>query len=184
MSAVPETALAIFRPMRDADLPQVMLTERLAYSHPWTEGIFRDCLRAGYNCWVIERSGELIGHGVMSVAVGESHVLNICVHPDLQGQGLGRRFLTHLLKLAKGYGAKMALLEVRPSNAAAIALYESMDFAEVGRRRNYYPVGGKGTGGGDQDPSAGHDRRQAMKEDALVMALGLDDDVEQLPCGD
>lgn len=160
MVAVPESALASFRPMRDQDLPAVMETERAAYLHPWTEGIFRDCLRAGYNCWVVEQGGHLIGHGVMSVAVGETHILNICIHPDVQGRGLGRRFMEHLLMLARGYGARMALLEVRPSNTAAVALYESMDFSEVGRRRNYYP--GHGAGQGDS-------------EDALVMALGLED---------
>ncbi|MDX1443815.1 MAG: ribosomal protein S18-alanine N-acetyltransferase [Gammaproteobacteria bacterium] len=161
MSAVPETALARFRPMRDTDLPAVMQTETAAYPHPWTEGIFRDCLRAGYNCWVIEQGDRLVGHAVMSVAVGECHILNICVHPDLQGHGLGRRLMEHLLRLARGYGAKMALLEVRPSNMAAVAMYESMDFSEVGRRRNYYPDG----------PGHNGDR-----EDALVMALGLEGD--------
>ena len=161
MSAVPESVALIFRPMNDADLPAVMRNETAAYLHPWTEGIFRDCLRAGYNCWVVEQGDRLLAHGVMSVAVGESHILNICVHPDMQGQGLGRRLLQHLLKLARGYGARMALLEVRPSNTAAVALYESMDFSEVGRRRNYYP-GRPGS----------HDYGE--REDALVMALGLE----------
>ena len=79
------------RPMEEGDLAAVLAVERAGYPYPWTEGNFRDCLRAGYCCWVLEHGGAIIGHGVLSVAVGEAHVLNVCVHPDWQGKGLGRR---------------------------------------------------------------------------------------------
>ena len=155
MSAVRETDVIRFRPMREEDLDTVHTNESLAYSHPWTQGIFRDCLHSGYSCWVVEAGGMIIGHGVLSVAVGETHVLNICIAPEWQGRGFGRRFLEHLLVIAREHGALMAFLEVRPSNAAAIKLYESMGFSEVGRRRDYYPAHGG-------------------REDAIVMAQGLD----------
>jgi len=155
MSAQPEIGPTRFRPMREEDLEAVQVNESLAYSHPWTPGIFRDCLHSGYSCWVIEAGGMIIGHGVMSVAVGETHILNVCVAPEWQGRGFGRGFLEHLLTIAREHGALMAFLEVRPSNEAALKLYESTGFSEVGRRRDYYPAHGG-------------------REDAIVMALGLD----------
>ena len=80
--------------------------------------------------------------------------MNICVTPESQGRGLGRELLSHLLDLAKEYGASIALLEVRPSNNIAVGLYESMGFSEVGRRKAYYPG-------------------EKSREDALIFALDL-----------
>src|SRR5690606_9412446 len=78
VSALPEAGGVRFRPMSEADLEAVMQNERASYSHPWSEGIFRDCMHSGYNCWVAETQASVVGHGVMSVAVGETHILNIC----------------------------------------------------------------------------------------------------------
>lgn len=128
------------RPMEETDIGAVLAVERAGYPHPWTEGNFRDCLRAGYCCWVLEHDGELIGHGVLSVAVGEAHVLNVCVHPARQGRGLGRRILERLLRLAREHEADTAFLEVRASNTVAQRLYESAGFNEIGLRRGYYPA--------------------------------------------
>lgn len=154
MSAVRAPGRAMLRPMREADLAAVLAIEARAYSHPWTAGIFRDCLRAGYNCWVMSDDEGLCGYGVMSVAAGECHVLNICIAPEKQGRGLGRQLLEHLLALAADYGALLALLEVRPSNARALRLYESLGFAEVGVRKAYYPAA-------------------RGREDGLILALDL-----------
>jgi len=140
--------------MREEDLDQVVGIEQLAYPYPWTRGIFEDCLRVGYSCWVLATAGEVAGYAVMSVAVGESHILNLCVRPDLQRRGHGRRLLAHLIALARRRHADTALLEVRPSNRAALGLYRAAGFNEVGMRRGYYP-GVKG------------------REDALILALAL-----------
>ncbi len=142
------------RAMAREDLPFVMQVERQAYEFPWTEGIFRDCLRVGYCCRVLEDEGHLVGHGVMAVAVGECHLLNICVHPRYQRRGLGRRMLSHLLDVARHGQAKIALLEVRRSNKAAYALYYGLGFNEIGLRKNYYPT-------------------RHGREDALVLACDL-----------
>ena len=148
------------RHMHQADLPEVLAVEIAAYPYPWTEGIFTDCLRVGYHCLVAEsalapgRVGGLVGHAVMSAAVGECHLLNLCVHPDWQRRGLGRRLLLRLFSIGKANNADTAFLEVRSSNRGAIALYESEGFCEIGLRRGYYPAG---------------DRR----EDAIVMARPL-----------
>ena len=146
--------ISSFRAMRVADLEAISRIELTAYPYPWTYGIFRDCLASGYECWVLERSGELIGYGVLSVAVGEAHILNICIAPTEQSRGHGRRVLARLLDLARWHRAERVFLEVRPSNTSAIALYDSAGFNEIGRRPNYYP-GKRG------------------REDALVMAIEL-----------
>ena len=140
--------------MREADLDEVLAIERAAYPFPWTRGILEDCLRVGYGCWVLEQGRVVIGYGVISVAVGESHILNLCVRPEYQRQGHGRRLLDHLLALSRRHHADTALLEVRPSNRPALALYRQAGFNEVGMRRGYYP----GTNG---------------REDALILALAL-----------
>ena len=142
MSALLKEPSLRMRPMEEDDMAAVLAVERVGYPHPWTEGNFRDCLRAGYCCWVLEQDGRMIGHGVLSVAVGEAHVLNVCVHPDWQGRGLGRRILDRLLRLAREHEADTAFLEVRASNTVAQHLYESAGFNEIGLRRGYYPAHG------------------------------------------
>jgi [ribosomal protein S18]-alanine N-acetyltransferase len=154
MSAVLKDAMLIFRPMVEDDLPSIMRIEQEAYQFPWTETIFRDCLRVGYCCWTLESDDELVAHGVMSVAAGESHILNLCVHPDSQNIGLGKDMLSHLMEIARHHGAEMAFLEVRPSNEAAIRLYMSAGFDEVGIRNDYYPA-------------------ESGREDALIMARNI-----------
>ncbi len=132
-------SLAISR-MQMEDLPEVLRNERRAYTHPWTEGIFKDCLCHGNECWLLKYSARTIGHGIVSVAAGESHLLNICVHPECQGNGFGRVMVQHLLDRAKERQASTMFLEVRISNTVAHDLYEKMGFNEVGRRENYYPA--------------------------------------------
>lgn len=140
MSAVIKEASLHIRPMSEEDFEFVMDIEKRVYDFPWSETIFQDCLRVGYCCWVLEHDDVLVAYGVMSVAVGESHILNLCVHPDYQSIGLGKMLLTHLLDLTQEHNASMTFLEVRPSNFAAIKLYLDMGFDEIGMRRNYYPA--------------------------------------------
>ncbi len=142
------------RPMRESDLDAVMAIEQVAYPYPWTRGIFRDCLRADYPAWVLDDGVRIVGYGVLSVAADEAHVLNVCVRPDLHGQGHGRRMLRSLMQIARARRVQRLFLEVRPSNPSAIALYDSEGFNEIGRRPRYYP--------------AKHGR-----EDAIVMAMEL-----------
>jgi ribosomal-protein-alanine N-acetyltransferase len=154
MSAVVKEPGLAMRPMRDEDVSAVMRVETAAYPHPWTEGIFRDCLRVGYCCWVALGGTEVAGYWVMSVAAGECHILNLCVHPQMHGRGHGREMLRRLLGLGRTHHADTAFLEVRVSNRSAIALYAAEGFCEVGIRRGYYPAA-KG------------------REDAVIMARPL-----------
>jgi ribosomal-protein-alanine N-acetyltransferase len=122
------------------DVDDVVSIETRAYEHPWTRGIFEDCLRVGYCAWVCADASRIMGYGLMSVAVGEAHLLNLAVDPQHQGRRMGSRLLTHLLHLAPRHGAEVVFLEVRPSNHGAIALYRKFGFHEVGFRRDYYPA--------------------------------------------
>ncbi|HYA37203.1 MAG TPA: ribosomal protein S18-alanine N-acetyltransferase [Candidatus Methylomirabilis sp.] len=140
MSAVVAAPAPLIRPMTGHDLMAVMQVENAAYDFPWTLPIFRDCLRVGCHCYVYESPQGLLGHGIMSVAVGECHILNICVRPDHQRRGLGEGMVYFLLDLARLKKARMALLEVRASNVAAYRLYTKLGFDEVGLRKNYYPA--------------------------------------------
>lgn len=140
MSAVVSAIEPQLRPMQEADLGAVLEIERAAYEFPWTRAIFRDCLRVGYPCFVYEGTRGLLGHGVMSLAAGECHLLNICIHPDYQRRGLGRAMIDYFLKLAQRRNAHVALLEVRISNRAAYDLYIKMGFDEIGMRKDYYPA--------------------------------------------
>mgnify|MGYP000530690885 CR=1 FL=1 len=129
------------RRMDTGDLDAVVLTEQAAYEFPWSRGIFEDCLQVGYPAWVAERRpGEVVGHAVMSLAVGEAHVLNICSHPHYHGMGLGRALMNTLIDHAWGESAIRMFLEVRASNQAAIGLYRTLGFKAVGERRGYYPA--------------------------------------------
>ena len=152
MSAVPQSAEG-FGPMSEGDLDAVIEIEDRIYEFPWTLDNFRDSVRAGYSCWVCRGRHEgLIGYGVMMLAAGEGHLLNLTVDKPYQRRGHGRRFLQHLITTARDYGAQRVFLEVRPSNDAGIDLYARQGFHQIGVRREYYP--------------ARHGR-----EDALVFAL-------------
>jgi ribosomal-protein-alanine N-acetyltransferase len=124
--------------MNELDVPVVGTIERAGYQFPWSDGIFRDCLRVGYVCRVVEVGGEMAGYGIMSVGAGEAHVLNICVRDEYRCRGLARKMLLYLLERARIAGMYEAFLEVRPSNIAAARLYHSLGFEQVGIRRGYY----------------------------------------------
>ena len=143
-----------FRTMKVDDLDQVAAIEATAYEYPWTLGIFRDCLRASYHCWVLAHGAEVVGYGVLTVAAGEAHVLNVCVSPEHQGGGHGRRLMQRLTDLARWHRAERIFLEVRPSNTRAIRMYDQLGFNEIGKRPNYYPA-------------------KRGREDAIVMAVEL-----------
>ncbi|HXA93087.1 MAG TPA: ribosomal protein S18-alanine N-acetyltransferase [Steroidobacteraceae bacterium] len=147
MATAPDWVPAVqvtIRPMTDGDVPSVVGIERESYQFPWSEGIFRDCLRVGYVCRAAITDDELVGYGVMSAGAGEAHILNLCVAAAARCRGVGRTLLGYLLDRAAAAGMGEAYLEVRPSNAAAMRLYHSLGFEQVGTRRGYYQaIGGR-----------------------------------------
>ena len=140
MSVANDLVLAEMRPMQEEDIESVMEIEVASYTSPWKENIYHDCLKVGYGCWVMEYAQKVVGYGIMSAAVGEAHILNICIREDFRRYGLGRMLLNHLLELSRDHKASTVFLEVRTSNLGAYRLYEEEGFSEVGLRRNYYPA--------------------------------------------
>jgi [ribosomal protein S18]-alanine N-acetyltransferase len=144
----------VWRPLSTSDLPRVLPVEARAYSHPWSRGNFIDSLAAGYHAALLLDDDTLLGYYVAMAGVDELHLLNLTVAPEHQGQGLGHTLMDAVEALAQRLALPRVLLEVRPSNARARALYARRGFAEIGRRRGYYPAA-------------------AGREDALVLALAL-----------
>lgn len=150
-AVIPDTSIRVMSP---SDLRGVSRVERAAYDFPWSHGIFRDCLLAGYHSLVLDVANVVSGYAIMSIAAGEAHILNLCVDPAVRRLGYGRRLLNALLCKAEESEVRQVLLEVRPTNRAALNLYTSQGFEQVGIRPDYY---------------------QAVdgREDAIVLALEI-----------
>ncbi len=125
-----------------SDVGQVMKIEREVYEFPWTDTIFRDCIRVGYQCWMALQQQSVVGHAVISVTADESHILNLSIGTQHQRQGFGRQFIEFLVDEARERNAQTMLLEVRPSNTVAISCYNAAGFNEIGSRKDYYPANG------------------------------------------
>ncbi len=151
--------MARLLPMSPSHLPQVLALERAANAHPWSEANLRDSLQSGYTAWVLvdeDPPQTVIGYAIVMIAAGEAQILNIGVTPRRQRSGHGRQLLEAILDAAREASCEMVLLEVRCSNAAAIALYQRYGFTRIGLRKRYYRSD-DGTG-----------------EDALVLSLPLE----------
>lgn len=152
---IAELGKITFRPMSFMDVPGVHLVECRAYDFPWSEGLFSDCVKVGYHCWVLELDDIIIGYAIFRVEVGEAHLFNIAVDPEYQNKGIGKAFLALILQRMKELGAYQVLLEVRESNKAAQKVYQDFKFKQIGVRRGYYPDKGK------------------TREDAIILQLLL-----------
>ena len=133
-----QEAQVSIRTMRHEDLSLVSDIERRSYEFPWSQGAFRDCLLAGYQCIVLERDGDVTGYGILSVAAGEAHILNLCVEPAFRSHGYGERLLDEILFRARTSSVREIFLEVRPTNENAMALYKKKGFHQVANRPAYY----------------------------------------------
>ena len=125
--------------MSETDIDAVLRIEKAIYAFPWTLGNFNDCLVAGYRCHVLIGDDKLIGYGVQMLILDEVHLLNLTVASDFQKKGMGKALLNFLIDDALEQQAKKMILEVRRTNLAAIFLYESFGFDQIGLRKNYYP---------------------------------------------
>lgn len=143
------------RDMEYPDIWEVMRIEESIYPWPWSAGNFADSLDSGYVCKVAVRMGELVGYAVLMPAVDEAHLLTIGIAAKHQRRGLGRELLEKMIKMAREAGIHRVILEVRPSNTAALALYRKCGFNQIGLRRGYYPA------------------HNYTREDAIVMELVL-----------
>ena len=143
------------RAMTQDDVDAVLAIEQAVQRFPWTRGNFADALNSGYLCRVDETEGGGIrGYAVLMPAAGEAELLNIGVAAAQQRKGLGRAMLSEMLNVARDRNMERVFLEVRSSNVAAIALYRSAGFSEIGVRHSYY-------------------RNTNSSEDAITMAREL-----------
>ncbi|MCH7502880.1 MAG: ribosomal protein S18-alanine N-acetyltransferase [Proteobacteria bacterium] len=145
---------ASIRPMTHEDMGFVSDIERRSYEYPWSHGVFRDCLLAGYQCIVLDRDERVAGYGILSIAAGEAHILNLCVDPSYRSHGYGERLLDEILFRARAASVREIFLEVRPSNQTALALYRKKGFHIISNRPAYYQA-------------------QAGREDAAVLVKKL-----------
>jgi ribosomal-protein-alanine N-acetyltransferase len=148
------------RPMVMDDIDAVYALECSVFPHPWSRGNFVDSLASGYDAWVLRgpddtAAGELAGYFLLMYALDEAHLLDVAVAGARHGTGLGRYLLDRIVARARGLRMASILLEVRPSNARALQVYQRYGFAEIGRRKAYYPA------------------HEGRREDAIVMRYML-----------
>ena len=125
--------------MNTDHVSQVAELEKLCFSDPWSENSVSSELNNPLSLWLVAVDGERVAGYVGSQSVmGESDMMNIAVHPDYRRQGLAEQLVEELCKALKQGGNTWLTLEVRASNAPAIALYEKTGFSQVGLRKNYY----------------------------------------------
>lgn len=137
-----------------SDLVSVVAIEHQVNASPWPATQFADSLKSKDLCWVLEEEGQVRGFAIYAVVLDEANLLNVAIEPSQQGGGRGRQLVTATLLLLKERGVNNCFLEVRPSNSRALSLYQSLGFAQVGLRKEYYPNGNG-------------------REDAKVMAVDL-----------
>ena len=119
---------------------QVAALEKVCFSDPWSENSVASELENPLSCWLVALDGETVAGYVGSQTVlDETDMMNIAVHPDFRRKGVARGLILALIGELKQRGSHCLTLEVRASNAPARTLYESLGFAHVGTRRNYYP---------------------------------------------
>jgi ribosomal-protein-alanine N-acetyltransferase len=151
----PARKLYFYR-MQPTDISDVLAIENDVYPFPWTRGNFIDSINSGYETWILrDGSGSLSGYFLLMPSVDDAHLLNITVHRDLQGQGIGILLLDKAKAIAQERKLEAILLEVRPSNTRAEKIYRRYGFSRIGVRKGYYPAPNN------------------QREDALVMKLAL-----------
>ncbi|MFQ2245337.1 ribosomal protein S18-alanine N-acetyltransferase [Aeromonas enteropelogenes] len=133
--------MAEFHPLLESDFELVYPIEQAAHKEPWSQANLLSCFGPRYLNGLMLVDGRPAGFYISDLVAGDSSLMNICVHPDFQGKGLGRALLKEYLARSKAKGAEAWFLEVRASNLAAIGLYESAGFVEYCCRADYYGTG-------------------------------------------
>jgi ribosomal-protein-alanine N-acetyltransferase len=144
------------RPMVVGDVDEVHALECSVFPHPWSRANFMDSLASGYDAWVLrDPAGGLAGYFLLMYALDEAHLLDVAVAAPLHGRGVGRYLLDRIADRARAERMESILLEVRPTNTRALQVYQRYGYAEIGRRKGYYPA------------------HEGRREDAIVMRYVL-----------
>ena len=128
-----------FTEMKAVHVPQVAELERICFADPWSEKSIASELGNIWSLWLVAQDGDdVVGYIGSQTAVDETDVMNVAVHPDHRRRGIAESLIEMLITELKNRGSHALMLEVRSSNAPAIALYEKLGFRQVGLRKNYY----------------------------------------------
>lgn len=127
-------------PMSSMHIPKLAELEKICFSQPWSEKSLEEELdnHTAHFIVAVNQNEKIMGYMGSFVVCESCYVSNIAVFPDFRRKGVGRALIKATFRMAHKEGAESVSLEVRPSNEAAIALYTSMGFEEVGLRRNFY----------------------------------------------
>ncbi len=134
------------RPMHQSDIDSVYAIEQLAHRAPWSREVLSDCVSVGYDCRVLEltvdNTKQIVGYIICRQSVNVCHILNLCVDLSHQGRGYGKLLLQTMLdSLSSDAAINTIILEVRPTNVAAISLYEQFGFHQDSVKKGYYNNG-------------------------------------------
>ena len=157
MAAREEIVRPVLRDMRREDLPAVMEIERRSFAQPWSRAFFEKELATPFAHLVsavehADGQSLIVGYSCTWRVADEVHLLNVAVHPERRGFGIGRVLVEAVLAESRGASARLISLEVRAGNVVARRLYRRLGFVDVGVRRGYYAPG----------------------QDAIVMELRMD----------
>jgi [ribosomal protein S18]-alanine N-acetyltransferase len=154
-------------PMVESDLDEVLPIERVSFATPWTRAAFSYEIEQNKvaRCTAMRSAGRVVGYVCLWEIGHEIHITNLAVHPQWRRRGVGRRLLAFAMAEGIARGVTLAFLEVRPSNAQALKLYEGLGFQVIGRRTGYYFDTGEDALvmearlGGDAAPAVAGNRR-------------------------
>ena len=127
-------------PMNADHLESLERLERICFSRPWSRKMLAEELENQCAAFLVaeDATGDVLGYAGLLVAAAEGYITNVAVFPEQRRRGIAGQLLQVFLNFAEANRLAFLTLEVRPSNAAAIALYQGFGFQEAGRRKNYY----------------------------------------------
>ena len=129
----------IIKKMNASHVAQIAALENICFSDPWSERSIASELNNKLAFWLVAVEGETVAGYIGSQTVmEETDMMNVAVHPDFRRKGIAEALVSGLVEELRSMGSHCLTLEVRASNAPAIALYEKLDFSQIGRRKNYY----------------------------------------------
>ncbi len=123
--------------MEERHLPGLAMLEKECFSTPWSEAALREELGKGIFL-VAENGGEILGYAGCQTVLDEGYITNVAVTRKARKKGVGRALILRMLEIASERKLSFVTLEVRKSNAPAIALYKGLGFSKVGVRKNFY----------------------------------------------
>lgn len=127
------------RLMKAEDLDEIARLEDTIFPDPWSRSMFEEQLNGdNWGGFVAEYEGQMVGYACYYIAVTEGHLTNIATHPEFRRKSVAKRLLDNILRIGQENECEFMLLEVRPSNTAAVTFYKKYGFDLLYRRPDYY----------------------------------------------